>query len=111
MTIKVQQFTIETVTEFTNTVVGENGVRLSGGQRQRIGIARALYKESKVIVFDEATSALDEKTEDSIIETINKISKSTTVLIVSHKLSTLKYCHALIKIQSGIVKKETLLKN
>jgi ATP-binding cassette subfamily B protein len=83
---------IETWAEQYETLVGERGVRLSGGQRQRIGIARALYKQAKVIIFDEATSALDSKTEDLLMKEIYKISKEITILIVAHRLSTLKEC-------------------
>lgn len=75
---------------FTN--VGERGVQLSGGQRQRIGIARALYKRSKILVFDEATSALDVETECAITETIKSIGLGLTILIVAHRHSTLKNC-------------------
>jgi ATP-binding cassette subfamily B protein len=83
---------IETWEEQYDTLVGEQGVRLSGGQRQRIGIARALYKKSKVIIFDEATSALDSKTEALLMKEIYKISKEITILIIAHRLSTLKEC-------------------
>lgn len=75
-----------------DTIVGEGGSRLSGGQRQRIGIARALYKGSSVLIFDEATSALDNKTESSIIEEVSRLGNDITVLIIAHRLSTLKEC-------------------
>jgi ABC-type multidrug transport system fused ATPase/permease subunit len=75
---------------FTN--VGERGVQLSGGQRQRIGIARALYKRSKILVFDEATSALDVETEGVITDTLKSIGLGLTILIVAHRHSTLKNC-------------------
>ena len=70
-----------------NTDVGENGNLLSGGQRQRLGIARALYRNNKILIFDEATSALDKKTEDKVIDSLLKLDKSFTVILVSHKLS------------------------
>lgn len=85
-----------------DTQVGERGVRLSGGQRQRIGIARALYKNAKIIMLDEATSALDGDTEDSVMQVIENLSDDLTVVIVAHRLSTLKKCSAIIKIEDGI---------
>lgn len=76
--------------------VGERGVRLSGGQRQRIGIARALYKQAQVLVFDEATSALDHETEKAVMEAIEGLSTNLTILIVAHRLTTLKKCTQII---------------
>lgn len=83
------------------TQVGERGVRLSGGQRQRIGIARALYKEADIIIFDEATSALDGETESSIMSAIEALSSSLTILIIAHRLTTLRKCNQLIKLGIG----------
>jgi ATP-binding cassette, subfamily B, bacterial PglK len=80
------------------TYVGERGVRISGGQRQRIGIARALYKESKVLIFDEATSALDNHTEKMLMETIDHLKKEMTILIIAHRITTLKNCDYLMKL-------------
>ena len=87
-----------------NSKVGERGVQLSGGQRQRIGIARALYKESKLIVFDEATSALDNATEKEIMETIWSLSNDLTVIIVAHRVTTLERCDQIIDLHQGSVK-------
>ncbi len=84
-----------------NANVGERGVRLSGGQRQRIGIARALYKNASVIIFDEATSALDDKTEQAVMQTIEGLSREITMLIVAHRISTLKDCDFIIKLDGG----------
>ncbi len=84
-----------------NTVVGERGVRISGGQRQRIAIARALYKRASVIIFDEATSALDSKTESSVMDSITELSKDLTIIIVAHRLSTLKNCSNIIELYDG----------
>jgi ATP-binding cassette subfamily B protein len=86
-----------------HTVVGECGVRLSGGQRQRIGIARALYKKSDVLVFDEATSALDSKTESSIMKAIESLDKNLTIIIIAHRLTTLKNCDQIIEIRDSRV--------
>ena len=84
-----------------NTIVGERGIQLSGGQRQRIGIARALYRQNKIIVFDEATSSLDNKTEDDIMRTIEALEKDLTILIIAHRLSTLKSCDRILRIKDG----------
>ena len=83
-----------------NTKVGERGVRLSGGQRQRIAIARALYKDSRIIFFDEATSALDEKTERDLINSIYSLKKDITLVMISHRLSTLSYCEKIVEIKN-----------
>jgi len=80
------------------TFVGESGVRLSGGQRQRIGIARALYKRANILIFDEATSALDNKTESEVMKVIEGLGKEITVLIIAHRLTTLKNCDKVVKL-------------
>ena len=85
------------------TFVGERGVRLSGGQRQRIGIARALYKQANVIIFDEATSALDNATEREVMQAIDGLGGELTVIIVAHRLSTLKHCSHIIELKHGEV--------
>jgi ATP-binding cassette subfamily B protein len=83
------------------TLVGERGIKLSGGQRQRIGIARAFYKQADVIIFDEATSALDADTEKAVMDTIESISKDTTLIVVAHRLSTLAMCDQRYKFTNG----------
>ena len=91
-----------------DTKVGERGVRFSGGQRQRIGIARALYKKSEVIVLDEATSALDSKTEKIIMNSINRLGHKRTLIIVAHRISTLRGCECVYEMEKGaIVRKKT----
>jgi len=87
------------------TVIGERGIRLSGGQRQRIGIARALYKSAKVIIFDEATSALDNNTEIEIIKSIEALQKDLTIIIVAHRLTSLKNCEMIVEIEKGNIKR------
>ncbi len=96
--------TIESWEKGYNTFVGERGVRLSGGQRQRIGIARALYKRANVIVLDEATSALDNETEAAVMSSIKDLGSDITVLIVAHRLSTLKNCDQVIELSEGSIK-------
>ncbi len=85
--------------------VGERGIMLSGGQRQRIGIARALYNGASVLVLDEATSALDGETEKNVIEQISHDSDGITMLIVAHRLTTLKYCSMLVELAEGKIKR------
>lgn len=87
-----------------NTVVGENGVRISGGQRQRLGIARALYHDPDVIVFDEATSALDNETEREISSAINDLSGKKTLIIIAHRLSTVRRCDRIVYMKDGRIK-------
>ncbi len=95
---------IEGLEEGYNTYVGERGIRLSGGQRQRIGIARALYKDSKILFLDEATSALDEKTESEVMEAINNVKEDITIIIIAHRLKSLSICDRVIRMDNGIVK-------
>jgi ATP-binding cassette subfamily B protein len=83
------------------TQIGERGVRLSGGQRQRIGIARAFYKKADVIVFDEATSALDNETENEVMNSIEFLSKDLTILIIAHRITTLKNCDYIYELSKG----------
>ncbi|WP_170181293.1 ABC transporter ATP-binding protein [Chlorobaculum thiosulfatiphilum] len=83
------------------TLVGERGVRLSGGQRQRIGIARALYKQADVIIFDEATSALDNQTEAAVMQAIGELHEELTVLIIAHRVTTLRNCDMIIELEDG----------
>lgn len=92
---------IDSLPEGYETIIGENGIKLSGGQRQRIGIARALYKQADIIIFDEATSALDTKTENLLIQFMESLNLKTTILVVAHRLSTLKFCNRVVKISNG----------
>jgi ABC-type bacteriocin/lantibiotic exporter with double-glycine peptidase domain len=96
--------TIESWSKGYDTPVGERGARLSGGQRQRIGIARALYKQADVIVFDEATSALDNDTESSVMESIEGLDDGLTLIIVAHRLSTLKNCSLIVELEDGSIR-------
>ena len=87
------------------TLVGERGIRLSGGQRQRIGIARALYKQADVIIFDEATSALDGETEQAVMQAIESLDDDLTLLIIAHRISTLKNCTQIVELDAGGIKR------
>lgn len=89
-----------------DTMVGERGIQLSGGQRQRIGIARALYKNTSVLILDEATSALDAETESALMCSIEKFSKDLTLIIVAHRLSTLKNCDNIYVLRGGEIYSE-----
>lgn len=89
--------------EGIHTRVGEGGNQLSGGQKQRIGIARALYNNPEILVLDEATSALDYETEEKIMNEIYNISKDKTLIVIAHRISTLKNCNKIININKGII--------
>ena len=95
---------IEAFPKGYDTRVGERGIMLSGGQRQRIGIARAIYKGADILVLDEATSALDVETEKNVIEQISNASDEITMLIVTHRLTTLKHCSTLVELAEGKIK-------
>jgi ATP-binding cassette subfamily B protein len=90
--------TIDSLKNKYTALVGERGVQLSGGQRQRVGIARALYKDSDLIIFDEATSALDNQTEQKIMKQIGQMDKNQTLFFIAHRLTTLKQCNTIIRI-------------
>ena len=94
---------IEDSPEGYESFVGERGIRLSGGQRQRIGIARALYKEARVLVFDEATSALDNDTEKAVMAALEGLSEELTIVIIAHRLTTMERCHRVIRLQQGCI--------
>ncbi len=94
---------IMSLSEGINTVVGEQGIRLSGGQRQRIGIARALYSNPEVLVLDEATSALDNDTEKAVMEAIESLSGNKTLIIIAHRLTTVKNCNMKYEVKNGTV--------
>lgn len=86
-----------------DTVIGERGIRISGGERQRIGIARALYHDPNVLVLDEATSSLDTQTERSVMETVRGLHRLKTIVIVSHRFSTIEHCDRVYELDRGVV--------
>ena len=94
---------IDNLPEGLDTRMGERGVRLSGGQRQRVAIARALFHEREVLILDEATSSLDMKTEEEIVNQMQKFKGEKTVITIAHRISTLKYCDCLYKLEKGII--------
>jgi ATP-binding cassette subfamily B protein len=94
---------IESSPEGYQAYVGERGIRLSGGQRQRIGIARALYKQANVLVFDEATSSLDNATEHSVMDAIEGLNRDLTILLIAHRLTTVRRCDFIVELQHGRV--------
>lgn len=104
----LHEFVTNDLTHGYNTTVGERGVRLSGGQRQRIGIARALYRNPKILIMDEATSALDNLTEQAVMDAVNNLGHDITIILIAHRLSTVKQCDNILLMDKGnIVDKGT----
>jgi ABC-type multidrug transport system fused ATPase/permease subunit len=97
----ISKFIEDELPDGYDTVIGERGVRLSGGQRQRIGIARALYHDPEVLIFDEATSSLDNVTEKSVLKAIEDVSKLKTMIVIAHRLTTVKNCDRIYLIDKG----------
>ena len=112
---QVHDFIMQDLPAQYATPVGERGVRLSGGQRQRIGIARALYHNPEVLVFDEATSALDTITEQAVMDAIDTLAHQKTIILIAHRLSTVKNCDQIVLLEQGKVhatgRFDTLIKN
>tara|TARA_B100001964_G_scaffold224839_1_gene272062 strand:- start:8884 stop:9522 length:639 start_codon:yes stop_codon:yes gene_type:complete len=98
-----------------DTIIGENGVRLSGGEKQRLSIARAMLKDSKIILLDEATSSLDAETENKIQKAINFLTKNRTTLVIAHRLSTILNSDRIYVVDNGSIvdegKHDDLIKN
>ncbi|MCR4908589.1 MAG: ATP-binding cassette domain-containing protein, partial [Lachnospiraceae bacterium] len=91
--------------EGLDTVIGDRGVKLSGGQRQRIGIARALYRDPEILILDEATSALDTETETAVMEAIDSLSGTKTMIIIAHRLTTIRNCDVIYEVKDGTITK------
>ncbi len=98
--VQLEEFVTE-LPEGLDTFVGESGVRLSGGQRQRIGIARALYRNPRLLIMDEATSALDNQTEKAVTDAIERLSVNRTVIIIAHRLTTVQKCDVIYMMGKG----------
>ena len=98
---------VDTLPEGLDTCVGDRGIRLSGGQRQRIGIARALYHNPEILVLDEATSALDNDTEAAVMEAIDSLKGQKTILIIAHRLTTIRNADTIYEVKDGKVEKQT----
>lgn len=98
---------VENLPHGLDTIVGDRGVRLSGGQRQRIGIARALYHDPEILVLDEATSALDNETESAVMEAIDKLQGTKTMIIIAHRLTTIRNVDIIYEVGNGKVTEKT----
>jgi ATP-binding cassette, subfamily B, bacterial PglK len=97
----LHEFVIDELSQQYQTIIGERGIRLSGGQRQRIGIARALYHNPQVLILDEATSSLDNETEEAVMEAVNNLGKDITIILIAHRLNTVKNCDIIFKLDKG----------
>jgi len=97
----LHKFVLNELPEQYQTLIGERGVKLSGGQRQRIGIARALYHNPKILILDEATSSLDNETEKAVMDAIDEFRKDITIIIIAHRLNTVKNCDIIYKLEKG----------
>jgi ATP-binding cassette, subfamily B, bacterial PglK len=100
----LHEFVINELPKQYQTTLGERGVRLSGGQRQRIGIARALYHNPQVLILDEATSALDNLTERSVMDAVHNLGHEITIILIAHRLSTVKACDTIFLLEKGELK-------
>jgi len=100
----LHDFIMEELPHQYKTIVGERGIRLSGGQRQRIGIARALYRNPQILILDEATSALDNQTEKAVMDAVNNLSKNITIILIAHRLTTVKNCDIIFLLDKGELK-------
>jgi ABC-type multidrug transport system fused ATPase/permease subunit len=102
----LHEFVINELPKKYQTIIGERGVRLSGGQRQRIGIARALYRNPKILILDEATSALDIQTEKAVMDAINNLDKNITIILIAHRLGIVKNFNKIFLLEKGKLKNE-----
>jgi ABC-type multidrug transport system fused ATPase/permease subunit len=98
----IHDFIINELEEGYDIVIGEWGIRLSGGQRQRIGIARAIYHDPPILILDEATNALDTLTENAVIDAIKNMKHTKTIIIIAHRITTVKYCDIIYLMNNGV---------
>ena len=94
---------IESFPNGLDTLIGERGAKISGGQQQRMGIARAIYKNPKILIFDEATNALDVKTESEILNSIKNLNKNITIIMITHRLEIIKKFDKIIFLENGLL--------
>ena len=87
-------------------IVGEKGMKISGGEKQRIGIARALYHNPQILILDEATSSLDNQTEKAVMDAVNNLSNDITIILIAHRLSTVKNCDNIFLLEKGELKEQ-----
>ena len=104
--VNLHEFVKSELPQQYRTIIGERGIRLSGGQRQRIGIARALYRKPQLLILDEATNALDNITEKKVMEAVYGLSKNITIILIAHRLSTVKKCDTIFLIEKGKIKQK-----
>ena len=102
----LHEFVIDELPKQYRTTIGERGIRLSGGQRQRIGIARALYHNPQILILDEATSALDHLTEQAVMDAVNNLGKNVTIILIAHRLSTVRKCDRIFILKKGKLENE-----
>jgi ABC-type bacteriocin/lantibiotic exporter with double-glycine peptidase domain len=100
---------IESQPNGIDTIIGENGIKVSGGQKQRLAIARAFYHGRDILIMDEATSALDYETEKEIIDVLNTIKKNKTLIVIAHRMSTLKHCDKIFEIKNGKLNQKKII--
>ena len=104
----LHEFVVNELPQKYQTTVGERVVRLSGGQRRRIGIARALYHNPQVLILDEATSALDNLTEQAVMEAVHNLGHEITIILIAHRLGTVKNCDRIYRLEGGRIVEEGL---
>ena len=98
---QIHDFIVESLPQGYNTVIGERGVRLSGGQRQRLGIARALYHDPQIVILDEAMNALDQDTELAVLNAVQRLAPTKTIVMITHRVATAHVCDRVLIVEKG----------